>query len=267
MTQTVTQAVAQQDEGPAAMITRYRSVFAEVLPKHVEARTFVQLAVGALREPKLAAAARSNPGSLMVALTHCARLGHEPATEAFYLVPFGSTVTGIEGYKGVIERMFRAGGIASAHAAVVRQNDFYEYEEGMDHPLHRFKRFASEAERGPLVGVFAYARMLNGGFSQVIELGAEEVYKRRDMNSSNKRSDSPWKLWEAKMWLKCAAHDLEAWVPTSAEYRRQELRAMAEAQRIVTDDKPAASAPSAPTLDGEVVDQDWPAVASVGGDA
>ena len=34
------------------------------------------------------------------------------------------------------------------------------------------------------------------------------------------------------MWLKSAIHELEKWVPTSSEYRREQLRAAAELRTL-----------------------------------
>lgn len=262
MTETVTQAVARRDDSPVAMVDRYRDRFAAVLPRHLGIDTFAMLAQGALRDDKLMTAARNDPAAFMTALTHCARLGHEPATEAFYLVPIKGKVEGWEGYRGVVERMYRAGSVASVHAQVVRQGDLYKFEEGMDHPVHQFARFAGVAERGPLVGVYAYARMVTGGHSRVVELGPEEIYQRRDMNPSAKRSDSPWVLWEHKMWLKSAAHDLEAWVPTSREYRMP-VQATAVAGRPPMPAQPALGAVPADYVEADA--DEWPATAQPGG--
>ncbi len=87
-TTTQTAALATRDSSPSGMVQQYRDDFAAVLPTHVRADVWVRLAVGALRrDRKLAEAATNDPAALMGALLEAARLGHEPATEAFYLVP------------------------------------------------------------------------------------------------------------------------------------------------------------------------------------
>jgi hypothetical protein len=50
--ETVTQAVAKRDTGPAAMIAKYSGDFATVLPSHVKPDTWVRLAQGALKKGK-----------------------------------------------------------------------------------------------------------------------------------------------------------------------------------------------------------------------
>lgn len=267
MTQTVSQAVEQREQSPAATIATYNNIFTDILPAHIKPEAFIRLAQGVLRkDDKLAVAARSDLGSLMAALLDCARLGHEPGTPAYYLVPIKGKVEGWEGYRGVIERIYRAGAVSSVRANLVRANDHYDYDEAtMDRPVHRYPRFATAEQRGPLIGVYAYAEMRAGGISRVVEMARDVVMRHKAMSQASDRADSPWQKWEESMWMKCAAHELEKWVPSSTEYRRGELRAAAEAQRIV--DAPHAQQPQGETVDyvdGTVVEQpaeqSWPAV-------
>jgi recombination protein RecT len=274
--ETVSTAVEQRKRIDG-LITSYTETYAGILPSHMTADAFVRLAHGVLRKnDELARVAMANPRSLMAALLDCARLGHEPGTAAYYLVPIKGSIEGWEGYRGVIERIYRAGAVSSVRANVVRERDYYEYEEGMDRPVHRHKRFATAEERGPLVGVYAYAEMRAGGTSRVVEMARDEVLKHRDMNGSSSRADSPWKKWEESMWLKCVAHELEKWVPSSSEYRREELRAQAAAERVAGSPVGRPDSPSGPKrydLDGELADaappadaETWPETVTPGGE-
>jgi recombination protein RecT len=269
MTQTVSNAVEQVQQTPIQMVRSYEERFAAILPSHLNSDTFMTLALGALRNPELAAAARNNPLALMVALTNCARLGHQPNTEGFYLVPFKGVITGIEGYRGVVERIYRAGGTQSVHARVVRANDFYEFEEGMDIPVHRYKRFATDAERGARVGVYAYAKLRDGGYSQVIEMNADTVERHRQASPGSGSAMSPWNKWTDSMWLKCPTRELEKWVPSSAEYRMQLAVSSAAAVEMAEDlGAPAQASEQLASADdvvvGEIV---WPETAQPGGAA
>ncbi|HZM83810.1 MAG TPA: recombinase RecT [Candidatus Limnocylindrales bacterium] len=263
---TVSQAVQQVQQTPIQLVRSYEQRFAAILPSHLKSETFMTLALGALKNDELAKAARNNPLALVVALTNCARLGHQPNTEAFYLVPFKGVITGIEGYRGVVERLYRSGGVSSVHARVVRANDFYEFEEGMDHPIHRYKRFAADKERGDRIGVFAYARLLNGNFSEVIEFNRDAVMARKAASPGSKSEHSPWNRWEDSMWLKCPTRELEKWVPSSAEYRQQVLLSNAAAADLATE--LGAPAPDDRVMDGEVISDgdDWPPTAAPGGE-
>lgn len=259
MTTTVSNAVELANK-TAALVTQYEDRFTRILPAHLPTDTFMGLALAAIRRQDVAEATARDPLSLIAALTNCARLGHQPGTEAFYLVAVGGKVEGWEGYRGVVERIYRAGGVSSIHGAVVRANDVYEYEEGMPHPIHRHKRFASAAERGERIGSFCYARLRDGGYSKVIEMSAEDIAKHKDMNRSSGGASSPWMKWTDSMWLKVPARELEKWVPSSAEYRQQMAMANIAAAQVAAEE--SLPAPTGDYIDGDVV---WPAAAQPGG--
>jgi recombination protein RecT len=259
--QTITNAVAQRDNGAQALITKYRSDFAQVLPSHLRPATFVRLSQGLLRRNgKLAEAAERNPASFLGALLECARLGHEPGTDQFALVPFNDRkrgtvdVVGIEQYQGVIERMYRAGAVRSVKAEVVKSADPFDYEpDVMDRPRHKPNWFA---DRGELIGVYAYAEFYDGSTSRVVMMNRATVMQHKAKSRSGNGDDSPWQLWEESMWLKTAVHELEKWVPTSAEFRRETLRA----PRDLADEQPTAPVEATRTgddvVDAEIVDED-----------
>lgn len=296
MPETVSQAVAQRDASPAALIRKYSTDFATVLPTHIKPATWVRLAEGALRKGKrinapnpravdhanhgkfeLEVAAANNPGAFLASLLDAARLGLTPGSEEYYLTPrrVGGKdgkleILGIVGYQGYVELMYRAGAVASVVVQVVRENDEYRYQRGIDRlPVHRFKPFAREAERGPLIGVYAYAEMKDGAVSQVVELNQDDIDRIKRVNPASGGDYSPWTNWEASMWMKSAARQLRKWVPTSAEFRMELARAAAEVQRVVAEPHmpPGAGQPQGDAIEGEWVDdapaEDWPAVAEV----
>jgi recombination protein RecT len=256
-TQTVTDAVATRESGPGQLIQQYSTSFAQVLPTHVKPDTFVRLAQGLLRRDRnLARVAQANPGSFMAALLDCARLGHDPGTEAYYLVPFGNEIQGIEGWRGKVERIYRAGAVASVKAEVVRQADQFDYDPAtMDRPLHRIEWFGPD--RGPLIGAYAYAVMKDGATSRVVVMSAAQIAEHRKVSRGSDSKTSPWTLWPESMYLKTVVRELEKWVPSSNEFRMEQARAMAEYQRAAAEHNLPAT-PASDAVDGEVVEQDWP---------
>jgi len=209
-------------------IEEYTGDFARVAPAHISPTAFVELAVGYVRrDVKLRQAADANPASLVLALRQCAALGHTPMPKIYALVPFnnknatgGKEVVGIETYHGVIERMYRAGGVQSVHCELVRRGDRFRWDAMTQRVVaHEYDPFATEADRGELMGVYAWARLFTGGVSQVVWLNREQVMKHR---AASRSGDAFWGgPWEADMWRKTALHGLERYVPTSAEYRWQ----------------------------------------------
>lgn len=235
---TVSNAVAVRDNGPGAMVEQYREEYAALVPSHVNADQWIRLAVGAIRGNKmLEQAAKNDVGVFLRELKTAARLGLEPGTEQFYLTPRKSRahdykfiIQGIVGYQGIIELIYRAGAVSSVVVETVRQNDSFRYVIGRDErPVHDVDWFGGG--RGDLVGVYAYAVMKDGATSKVVILNRGQVMdaKSKSDSASGKGADySPWNTNEEAMWLKTAARRLAKWVPTSAEYMREQLRAQAE---------------------------------------
>lgn len=284
--ETVTQAVARKDNSPAALIRQYSGDFATVLPSHVKPDTWVRLAQGALKKGKrekgaaytdLEIAAANNPGVFLAALLDAARLGLEPGTEQYYLTPRKVKgrleILGIVGYQGHIELMYRAGAVTSVIAEVVYANDKFSYQPGRDEvPQHEIDW--DSPDRGALRLVYAYARM-GESVSRVIVLNKADIARIKASSQGADSDYSPWRLHEASMWLKSAVRQLQKWVPTSAEYRREIARASAEAQRVAEDRLP--DGPPIPSgvdpedfIEGQVVDDGegvWPPTTQPGGES
>lgn len=260
MTETITSALERRDPAPIALLADHRDRFAAVLPDHIDAKSFVGLASGALyRDSKLMEAATNSPGAFANALMRCAALGHQPGTEEFYLVPRKIKgqlqIQGIEGYRGIVERMYRSGAVASVIVREVCERDEFDYIEGVHtKPIHKIDWFAGD--RGQMIGVYAYAILTTGAVSRVAILNTEDI-KRIKASSDGAASDfSPWVKHERSMWWKSAARRLEPWVPTSSEYRREVIRATAEASALAQQDRgfQTLARPEDQPVDAEVVD-------------
>jgi recombination protein RecT len=278
-TNTVSQAVAQRDEGPQALITKYSRDFATVLPTHIKPEQWVRLAQGALRKGKrinapnskdpdhanhnrfeLELAATNNPGVFLAALLDAARLGLEPGTEQYYLTPrkVGGRgghleILGIVGYQGHIELMYRAGAISSVVAEVVHGGDQFEYQPGRhDTPRHVIDWDIED--RGPLRLVYAYARMKDGATSKVVVLNKADIARIKKSSQGSDSEYSPWVNHEAAMWLKSAVRQLQKWVPTSAEYIREQARAVATARQLTAQGLPISVADVTAVQQGRYAD-------------
>lgn len=252
----VTAAVAVRDNGPGAMVEHYRNDLATVMPSHVKPDTFVRLAVGVLRRDRnLTQAAQNNPAALMSALMDAAQLGLTPGTEQFYLVPRKAKgrleVQGIRGYQGEIELIYRAGAVSSVIVEVVRAADAFRYAPGRDERPHHDIDWDAD-DRGALRLVYAYAVMKDGATSKVVVLNRSQVMAAKAMSQGSDSQYSPWQKHEEAMWMKTAAHQLTKWVPTSAEYMREQLRA---AQEVAAEQAPQTAPVQQPTAPVQDVDE------------
>lgn len=247
MTTTQT-AVEKHDGTPRALVAQYSDSFSAVLPSHItRPETWIRLAQGALKKGKrgrdgrteLEVAAANNPGVFLAALLDCARLGLEPGTEQYYLTPRKVKgqleILGIIGYQGLIELIYRAGAVSSVVAEAVYTGDVFEFRPGVDEmPRHEIDWDAED--RGQLRLVYAYARMKDGATSKVVVLNKASIAKIKASSQGASSEYSPWQNHPESMWLKSAVRQLAKWVPTSAEYVREQLRA----QRDVMTEVPAA---------------------------
>jgi recombination protein RecT len=237
-------AVAKKDEPTAgAMVKQYAADFAAVLPSHIPPATWVRLAQGALKKGKrinpndpdspfeLEVAALNNVGVFLATLLDAARLGLEPGTEQFHLTPRKVKgrleILGIPGYQGIVELIYRAGAVSSVIVEVVRQRDGFIYRPGRDErPLHEIDWDLED--RGPLKLAYAYAVMKDGATSKVVVLNKAQIAAIKKSSQGATSEYSPWVTNPEAMWLKSAARQLAKWVPTSAEYRKEQLRAAQE---------------------------------------
>jgi len=267
------------------LVANYEGNLSRVMPSHVNGEAFVGLAVAYVsNDAKLMDACVVNPQSLIIALRECAALGHTPMKKIFALVPYndknatgGKRVVGIETYHGVVERMFRAGGVTKVTARVVREADHFAYDERtMSLPDHKYDHFAHDREHaGPLKGVYAYALLRTGAPSHVVTMGPGDIAKHRAASRSGEAFwGPPWPgegPWTEDMWMKTALHGLERWVPTSAEYRWQVAQSEAasvqvEAPHTMPLDPPRGQPQPATedVHDAEIVDEEWPETAKPG---
>lgn len=277
MTETVTTAVAKRETGPSAMVAQYSGDFGAVLPSHIKPEQWVRLAQGALKKGRkqggrfeLEIAAANNPGVFLSSLLDAARLGLEPGTEQYYLTPRKVKgqleILGIVGYQGLIELMYRAGAISSVVAECVYEHDRFAFRPGQDEiPIHEIDWDAED--RGKLRLVYAFARMKDGATSKVVVMNRAAIARVKASSQGADSQYSPWTTNEPAMWLKSAVRQLAKWVPTSAEYMREQLRAVRDvAAETPGQPMPVPRIPEGPVmdvshlpvdevLDGELVDR------------
>ncbi|MDH6610242.1 recombination protein RecT [Streptomyces sp. SAI-208] len=262
--QTVSTAIEKREQGPAAMVELYRADLELVMPSHLQARVgaWIRSTQGLLRrDPKLMEAAQNDVGQFIAVLMDAGRLGLEPGTEQYYLVPRwnkkkrATEVTGVRGYQGEIELMYRAGAVSSVIVEVVYTKDQFQFRPGRDErPLHDIDWDAED--RGELRLVYAYAVMKDGATSKVVVLNKGHIAKAMAKSDSADKDWSPWRTDTEAMWLKTGAHRLAKWVPTSAEYMREQLRskAVVDGEQRPEPLPPVVPAPAPGTVDSDYDD-------------
>ena len=216
-------------QAPAQLIQASLTEFARVLPPGISREMFGQWALNmlakALASPDkrqleswqrvLDPANGAGLTSVIVALKECAELGLRPGSE-YYLVPFGSTVQGITGYKGEI-RLITNHEPCTVIARLVRANDKYARTGANIPPKHDYDEFG---DRGPVTGGYAYVDYGAGRYSLVCALPEVSPSPDADSFARHKAKAATSKLWDEwpeQFRIKTLVHGVRKMVPWSAE--------------------------------------------------
>ena len=169
-----------------AFLDKKKSEIASVLPKilTVERMTRIVISEISTNQKLLACSLSSVMSSIMTAsklgLEIGSTLGHG------YLVPYRDTCTFILGYRGMLDLARRSGNIESICARIVYENDYFDFEFGLDEKL---KHVPNKEDRGRAVYAYAIAKFKGGGY-QLEVMSIQEVNKIRARSKS--QDNGPW---------------------------------------------------------------------------
>lgn len=200
------------------------------LPRHMTADRLARIALTEVRKnPKLGDA---DQASFLGAIMQCAQLGLEPggALGHAYLLPFENRRKGITevqfivGYRGMIDLARRSGQIVSLEARAVYEADQFHVQLGLDSNLTHVPAW-DKADRGPLMFVYAVAKLKDGGV-QFDVMSRAEIEKIRNESQGYKtaikygKTDSPWIGAFDEMAKKTVVRRLFKYLPVSIELTR-----------------------------------------------
>lgn len=196
----------------------------KALPSVLTPERFTRMALSAINNtPELA---NCTPMSFIAALMNAAQLGLEPNTPLGYafLIPYKNR--GILecqfqiGYKGMIDLAYRTGQIQMIQAQVVRENDYFEYQYGLESRLVHQIGKGNEQDRGEIVFIYGLFKLANGGYGF-------EVCNRADMDAFASKysksfgsSFSPWSNNYAEMAKKTVLKRALKYAPISVEFQK-----------------------------------------------
>lgn len=203
-------------ESLMGVLLKRQQTFQELLPPDMGEKRgewfLAEVKVAAARAPKLADCSTI---SIVDALTTCAQLGLSPSGRlgSAYLIPYGDKCTLVIGYRGYVDLAFRSGDVEAFHAEVVRADDLFEHEEGLN-PVLRHK--PSEKDGGELRAVYAMAKV-RGVWSYTV-MYRRQVLPIKQASLAKKRQGAPptpWETAEEEMWKKTAIRRLIKLLPLS----------------------------------------------------
>lgn len=208
------------------LLKRLAPQIQRALPKHMTADRLARIALTTIRtNPKLL---ECTPESLMAAVMQSAQLGLEPGILGHaYFVPFKNGKTGCTdvqfqiGYKGLLELVRRSGEVTSIAAHEVYENDFFEFEYGIDEKLTHRPNIAGD--RGEVYAYYAYAKYKDGGHSFLVMSKKDilEYAKKYSKSYYKGQFSGPWATDFDAMAKKTVLKQLMKYMPLSIELQRQ----------------------------------------------
>lgn len=202
------------------LIERSKAQIQAALPRHLTAERMMRVCNTAVQKtPQLL---DCEPRSLIGAIVQASQLGLEPdgTLGHAYLIPFNNRKSGktecqfIPGYKGLIELARRSSQISTIYAQAVHANDEWDFSFGLD---PRLTHKPTDGDPGPLIAVYAVARLRDGG-AQFEWMWKREVDAIRA--SSRAGNSGPWVTHYEEMAKKTALRRLCKLLPTSPELAR-----------------------------------------------
>ena len=174
---------------------------AEVAPKHLKVDRMIRILLAAtMRNPKLLQCSQE---SILQFALKCSETGLEPiGAGGAWPVPYENRNAGtvelqfIPDYRGLINAAKRAGCIKDAYAEVVKANDDFDYELGLE---LRLTHKPARGNRGDLESAYCII-VFPDDTRRFVVMDADEI---AGIRSRSKASNySPWQTDEAEMWKK-----------------------------------------------------------------
>ena len=206
------------------------------LPSVITPERFTRIALSSLNNTP--ALRKCSPMSFISALLTSAQLGLEPNTPLgqAYLIPFknkGQMECQFQiGYKGLIDLAYRNGQMQTIQAHTVYENDYFEYEFGLDPKLIHKPAYSDRGEPIYFYGVF---RTINGGFGFSV-MSKEDMDLYAKTYSKAFDSDfSPWKTNYEEMAKKTVIKQALKYAPIKTDLQRA-LSTDESIKKTVSDD-------------------------------
>lgn len=205
----------------ADMIKAMEPEIKKALPDIMTPERFTRMALSALNTtPKLI---ECTPMSFLAALMNAAQLGLEPNTPLgqAYLIPYKNK--GVMecqfqiGYKGLIDLSYRNPEMRIIQAQVVYENDYFEYELGLEPKLlHR----PALKDRGEIRIFYGLFKLCNGGFGFEVMNRQEIDRYAKEHSYAFEESYSPWKTNYISMAKKTVIKQALKYAPLKTELRK-----------------------------------------------
>ena len=178
-----------------------------------------------------------SPGSIRDAIVNVAAIGLtlHPDEKLAYLVPRDGRATLNVSYVGMVRLATTSGAIEFVRAGIVHENDTFEFRGLDDRPEHHYNPFAKAVDRGPIKGVYCYAKLPTGAYL-ADAMSVEEIEVVR--NTSKAPNSPAWKKWYGEMAKKAVIKRASKLWPRPAQERlAPAIRVLNEADGLADEHK------------------------------
>lgn len=184
--------------------------FKAALPAHVSVEKFMRVTLTAVQTtPSLLDADRR---TLFASATRAAQMGLLPDGREGAIVTFKNACQFMPMTAGLMKLVRNSGELASIDALTVHQADKFTYRPGIDAvPQHEPDWFG---DRGPVIGVYAVARMKDGA-AYVEIMNRQQVEAVRKVSRAS--GAGPWVSWWDEMARKTVIRRLSKRLPMSTD--------------------------------------------------
>ena len=211
-----------QNLGLKVLLQKMQGQIAKALPTVLTPERYTRMVMTALStNPQLQ---KCTPESFLGAVMQAAQLGVEPNTPLgqAYLIPYrnkGRLECQFQlGYKGLLDLAYRSGEISIVDAQAVHENDFFEYEYGLE-PKLKFKPQLND--RGPVIAYYAMFKTRNGGYNFLV-MSKEDVIAHKDQYSKAAGSGySPWSTNFDSMAKKTVLKQALKYAPLKSDFVKE----------------------------------------------
>ena len=191
-------------------LAAHEKQFKSVLPAHIPPAKFMRTVVGAVQNnPDIL---DCNRQSIFSACQKAAQDGLVLDGREAALVPFKRSCQYMPMVAGILKKLRNSGQLSTITAQVVCENDVFSYNPAMDDvPNHSPDWFG---DRGAMIGVYAVAKMKDGGI--VVEvMNMAQISKVRRVSRSSEKG--PWAEWPEEMAKKSVLRRISKYLPSSAD--------------------------------------------------
>lgn len=205
-------------DAATGLVRKLQNSYASALPSHIAQEQFSRSLLTAFRRtPKLLNCTKESVAS---AVLDAAQLGLMIGVNgSCWLIPYGDEATLVIGYQGMIDLCYRSGQVESIIADVVYENDFFEFEQGLDQKLKHIPLM--HGDRGKPFAAYAIANVKGSSRPVFVVLSEQEIEAVRNASPGSKSKDSPWNgVFRTEMWKKTAFNRLQKYLPKSVEIQQ-----------------------------------------------